>query len=128
MATDTNTIVGRVMAAGTARHGGQDWMIQRMTSIALVPLSLWFIVSAVGLAGTGYGEARHWLASPFNATAMVLLIITLFWHAQLGVRVIIEDYVHQEGIKLASLLLLQFAAIALGLTCVIAVLKITVGS
>lgn len=120
--------VGHVMARGSIREGSRTWLIERMTAVALVPLSLWFVVSAVSLSGASYEEARAWLAGPFNTTAMLLLVVTLFWHAKLGIQVIIEDYVHHEGIKVVSLIALTFAAIALGLACVVAVLKISLGS
>jgi succinate dehydrogenase / fumarate reductase membrane anchor subunit len=120
--------VGHVMARGSIREGSHHWLVQRMTSVALVPLGLWFLVGAVGLSGATYEEARAWLAGPFNTTAMLLLVFTLFWHAKLGVQVIIEDYVHHEGVKVFSLIALNFAAIALGLACVVAVLKISLGS
>jgi succinate dehydrogenase / fumarate reductase membrane anchor subunit len=93
-----------------------------------VPLTLWFILSAVSLSGASYEEARAWLAGPFNATAMLLLILSLFWHTQLGVQVIIEDYVHHEFTKFVSLMALKFAVIALGLACAVATLKIALGS
>ncbi len=82
--------------------------------MALVPLTLWFIVAAVSLSGAGYDEVRAWLAAPFNTTAMLLLILAVFWHAQLGVQVIIEDYVHHETTKLGALMAVNFALIALG--------------
>ena len=75
------------------------------------------MVAAVGLSGADYAEVRAWLAAPFNATAMLLLVLALFWHAQLGAQVIIEDYVHHELAKLVALMLVKFAAIALGLAC-----------
>ena len=128
MASVGRNITARVQAQASTRQGGHHWLLERLTSVALVPLTLWFIVSAVGLSGAGYEEARAWLAGPFNTTAMLLLILALFWHAQLGVQVIIEDYVHHETIKLVSLTLVKFAAIALGLACVVAVLKVSLGS
>jgi succinate dehydrogenase / fumarate reductase, membrane anchor subunit len=128
MASVSRSIVARVQAQASTRQGGHHWLLERLTSVALVPLTLWFIVSAVGLSGAGYEEVRAWLSGPFNTTAMLLLILALFWHAQLGVQVIIEDYVHHETIKLVSLMLVNFAAIALGLACVVAVLKVSLGS
>ena len=128
MATIGKSIAARFLAQSSTQEGGHHWLLQRVTSVALVPLGLWFIVSAVGLAGAGYGEVRAWLAGPFNTTAMLLLILTAFWHAQLGVRVILEDYVHQRGAKIASLVAVDFAVIALGLACAVAVLKVSLGS
>ena len=74
-----------------------------------MPLTLWFIVAAVSLSGAGYEEVRAWLATPFNTTAMLLPIFAVFWHAQLGVHVIVEDYVHHEATKLAALMAVNFA-------------------
>ncbi|MEK0086084.1 succinate dehydrogenase, hydrophobic membrane anchor protein [Benzoatithermus flavus] len=120
--------VGHVMARGSIREGSRTWLLERMTSAALVPLSLWFLIGAVSLSGASYEEVRAWLTGPFNTTAMLLFVITLFWHAKLGAQVIIEDYVHHEGVKVVSLIALNFAAIALGLACVVAVLKVSLGS
>lgn len=128
MATVTKSAIGRVKADGSTRQGAHHFIVQRLTSIALVPLSLWFIAAAVGLSGASYEEVRAWLSGPFNTTAMILLIVSLFWHAQLGVQVIIEDYVHHEALKVGSLMLLNLAAIALGTACVVAVLKVSLGS
>jgi succinate dehydrogenase / fumarate reductase membrane anchor subunit len=128
MASVTRNAVARVKAQASIRAGADHWVIQRLTSVALVPLTLWFIVSAVSLSGASYEEARAWLAGPFNATAMLLLILSLFWHTQLGVQVIIEDYVHHEFTKFVSLMALKFAVIALGLACAVATLKIALGS
>ena len=108
--------------------GSHHWLLERLTAVALVPLTLWFVVAAVGLSGADYDEVRAWLAAPFNTTAMLLLVLALFWHAQLGVQVIIEDYVHHEAAKLAALLAGQLRRDALGLACVVAVLKVPLGS
>jgi succinate dehydrogenase / fumarate reductase, membrane anchor subunit len=122
------SIPARVQAQASTHQGGRHWLLERVTSVALVPLTLWFIVSAVSLSGAGYDEVRLWLAGPFNTTFMLLLVVTLFWHTQLGLAVIIEDYVHHELAKLVSLTLVNFAAIALGLACAVAVLKVSLRS
>ncbi len=122
------SITARVQAQRSTRQGAQHWLLERLTAVALVPLTLWFVVAAVGLSGADYAQVRAWLAAPFNATAMLLLVLALFWHAQLGAQVIIEDYVHHELAKLAALMLVKFAAIALGLACAMAVLKVALGS
>jgi succinate dehydrogenase / fumarate reductase membrane anchor subunit len=128
MAHVNRSIRARVHAQASTRHGSGEWLAERLTSVALVPLSLWFVLAAVGLSGADYAAVRAWLGTPFNTTAMILFVVVLFWHTQLGVRVIIEDYVHHEGIKLASLMLVNFAAAALGLLSVVAVLKVSLGS
>jgi succinate dehydrogenase / fumarate reductase membrane anchor subunit len=128
MATVSKSPASRVQAQTSTRQGAQTWLLERATSVALLPLSLWFILAAVGLSGASYEEVRAWLAGPFNTTAMLLFVVALFWHAQLGVRVIIEDYVHHELSKIVSLMLVNFAALALGLACVVAILKVSLGS
>ena len=128
MAMMTRHPVARVQAMGSTKHGLGHWMNERLTSVALLPLTLWFIVSAVSLSGASYEEVRGWLAGPFNTTAMLLLIFTMFWHTSLGLQVIIEDYVHHEATKLTSLLLVKFACAALGLVCAVATLKVSLGS
>ncbi|HEX6012326.1 MAG TPA: succinate dehydrogenase, hydrophobic membrane anchor protein [Geminicoccaceae bacterium] len=122
------SIPARVQAQASTHQGGRHWLLERVTSVALVPLTLWFIVSAVSLSGAGYEEVRLWLAGPFNTTCMLLLVVTLFWHTQLGLTVIVEDYVHHEMAKLVALTLVNFTAIALGLACAVAVLKVSLGS
>lgn len=128
MATVGKSMAARFLAQASARSGAGNWMIERTTAVALVPLVLWFIVSAVSLSGAGYEETRAWLASPFNTVAMLLTIFTVFWHAQLGAGVIIEDYVHGEAAKVGALMAVKFASAAVGLACVVAVLKVAFGS
>jgi succinate dehydrogenase / fumarate reductase, membrane anchor subunit len=120
--------VARFKAWGTTRHGYGDWKIQRLTSIAAIPLFVWFIASAVALAGEPYAEVRLWLAAPFNATMMILLVVTTFWHAKLGIQVVIEDYVHHEGVGIASLIALNLAVVALAAFCLVAILRVSLGS
>lgn len=128
MATISKSAAARVQAQASLHHGAGEWLLQRTTSVALVPLGLWFIFSTFSLAGADYEQARAWLGGTFNSTAMILFVVALFWHAQLGVKVIIEDYVHHDGVKLASLMLVNFVVIALGLACIVAVLKVSLGS
>ena len=127
MATVGKSMAARFLAQASARSGAGNWMIERTTAVALVPLVLWFIVSAVSLSGAGYEETRAWLASPFNTVAMLLTIFTVFWHAQLGAGVIIEDYVHEEGPKILAVMANTFFAIAIGAASVYAVLKLSFG-
>lgn len=128
MALIVQTAIARVKARGSIRSGLKHWLEARLTSIALIPLGLWFIIAAVGLVGAPYDEVRAWLATPFNTTMMLLTVIVTFWHTYLGVQVIIEDYVHHEGLKLTALIANNFACAALGLACVVATLKVSFGS
>lgn len=124
----TRSAIGRVKARGSAREGLGHWKMQRLTSIAMVLLVIWFVLSAVSLSGASYEEVRAWLASPFSATMMVLLVVAAFWHAKLGIQVVIEDYVHHEGTLIASLVVLNLAVVALAAACLVAIVKVSLGS
>ncbi|MBL9097892.1 MAG: succinate dehydrogenase, hydrophobic membrane anchor protein [Alphaproteobacteria bacterium] len=120
------TPLGRVRGLGSAKSGAHHFWHQRLTAVALVPLTLWFVWSVARYAGAPHGEVVAFLAHPFNATAMLLFVIAGLYHMALGVQVVIEDYIHREGLKLALLLLVNFAAFAVGIVATIAVLRIAV--
>ncbi len=126
MAARTDTV--RFKAQGSARKGLAHWKLQRLTAIATAILALWFVWSCISLSGVGYAEVKAWLARPFDTTMMILLVVSAFWHAQLGLQEVIEDYVHHEGAKLASLIVLAFVIVALGLGSIVAILKVSLGS
>ena len=119
--------LGRARGTGPANEGVAHWWAQRITSIALVPLTVWFVASVVLLIGSDYDRFTAWLGAPLPAILMILLIVTTFHHTQLGLQVIIEDYVHNGALRLASIVLVKFAAILLGLGSVFAVLRIALG-
>ena len=119
--------LGRVRGLGSAKDGTGHWWAQRITAVALVPLSLWFVISVVALLGADHATFKAWLGTPGNATMMVLLLIATFYHAQLGLQVVIEDYVHGEAVKLASLIGIKLAAVILGVFAIVAVLNVAVG-
>ncbi len=118
------TPLGRVRGLGSAKNGTHHWWMQRVTAVALVPLTVWFIYSILGLLGGGYTDAARWLASPVNAVLMVLLLIATFHHLQLGLQVVIEDYIHGEGAKIAAIVIVKLASFALAVTGAFAVLKV----
>jgi len=118
------TPLGRVRGLGSAKNGTHHWWMQRVTAVALVPLTLWFVYSILSLLGGGYVEAARWLASPVNAVLMVLLLIATFHHLQLGLQVVIEDYIHGEGTKIAAIVILKLASFALAVAGAFAVLKV----
>jgi succinate dehydrogenase / fumarate reductase membrane anchor subunit len=89
---------------------------------------LWFVFSAMALAGASYAEVRSWLASPLAATLMILLVISVFYHAPLGLQVIIEDYVHHPGMRVAALVLVRLVAAGLAVACIVAILTVAFGS
>ena len=113
---------------GAARAGTRRWMAERLTGIASLILVLWFVFSTIALAGADYAQTRAWLASPVAATLMILLILSVFYHAQLGLQVVIEDYVHHSGLKVAAIVAVTLGLLALGAACVVAVLRVSIGS
>lgn len=116
------TPLARARGLGSAKDGVGHWWAQRVSAVALVPLTLWFVVAVASRAGDGHEVVVAWLSSPPAAVAVVLYLGTLFYHSYLGLRVVVEDYLHGEGLKLAILLVLQFAHAALAAAAVFAVL------
>lgn len=119
--------IGRARGLGSAKEGVEHWKMQRLTAVANVILVLWFIIQATSMAGSTYTDWQNWFASPYHATFMALLIISSFYHAKLGIQVVIEDYVHSEGLKIASLLALNLVAIGLAVACLVATIMISLG-
>ena len=116
--------LGRARGLGAARTGYGDWRAERLTSLALVPLTLWFVFAVLRLSGEPRGGVVHFVASPINATLLLATVLITFRHMQLGLQAVVEDYVHAEGVKLASLLAIKGAALLLALSCSVAVLKL----
>jgi succinate dehydrogenase / fumarate reductase membrane anchor subunit len=114
--------LGRVRGLGSAKEGVGHWWAQRLTALALIPLALWFVGSVTMMTGADYESVRGWAASPVVGGLLILLIIATFYHMALGLQVVIEDYVGREGVKFAALILVQAAAIVLGLIGVLSVL------
>ncbi|MHA1108370.1 MAG: succinate dehydrogenase, hydrophobic membrane anchor protein, partial [Alphaproteobacteria bacterium] len=120
--------LARARGLGSAGEGAARWCAERLTAVALVPLMLWFVASLIMLTGAGHGAVVAWLGDPVTAVIMVLLIGAVFHHAQLGLQVVIEDYVHTEWRKIAAIVFVKFAAIALAAACIFAILKIALRS
>jgi succinate dehydrogenase / fumarate reductase membrane anchor subunit len=118
------TDLGKVRGLGSAKEGVGHWWAQRLTAIALIPLLLWFVASVVPLVGAELRIVREWISSPVNSVLLLTLIVAVFHHAQLGLQVVIEDYVHRGWLKLASVIAVKFAAFGLSATSLFAVLKI----
>ena len=108
------TSIGRVRGLGPAHAGAHHWLLQRFTAIGNVVLMSWLLVSLIMLGDYGYGNVVKWLSQPLSATAMILLVFSLFWHARLGLQVLIEDYVHEAGTKFAAIAALNLATIGGG--------------
>ena len=118
------TDLGKVRGLGSAKEGVGHWWAQRLTAIALIPLLLWFVASVVPLVGAELRIVREWISNPVNSVLLLTLIVAVFHHAQLGLQVVIEDYVHTGWLKLASVIAVKFAAFGLSATSLFAVLKI----
>jgi succinate dehydrogenase / fumarate reductase membrane anchor subunit len=116
--------LGRARGLGAAHAGSSHWWAQRVTALALVPLTLWFILSAIRLAGEPREVMVAWLSAPLPIVLMLALIVATFHHLQLGLQVVIEDYVPNEPVKMGALLLLKALCVLLALVCIVSVLKI----
>jgi len=118
------TPLGRVRGLGSAKSGTHHWWMQRVTSIALLPLTLWFVFSMVGLAGASYLETLLWIARPVNAVLMLALIGLTFHHMAAGLQVVIEDYVRNEFQRMAYVLVVKGASALMAMASAFAVLRI----
>ncbi|MDA0762903.1 MAG: succinate dehydrogenase, hydrophobic membrane anchor protein [Proteobacteria bacterium] len=116
--------LAKVQGLGSAKHGVGHWKIQRLSAVGMIPLILWFIPSLMLTIISGYNEAILWIQNPFNATGLILLLGTIFFHASLGLQVVIEDYVHSEGLKIISIIFVKLSSILLGVLSILCVLKI----
>jgi succinate dehydrogenase membrane anchor subunit len=122
------TPLGKVRGLGAARRGTETFWLQRLTAVANVPLVIFLIVSIVSHIGADYGTVRAYLAQPLVAVAMLALVISASIHMRIGLKEIIEDYVHGEGAKLTALLLATFFAVGIALASTLALVKISLGT
>jgi succinate dehydrogenase / fumarate reductase membrane anchor subunit len=104
------TSIGRVRGLGSAHNGAHHWLLQRFTAIGNLLLMAYLLVSFILLPNLSYTSVHDWIARPLPATAVALLVISLFWHARLGLQVVIEDYVHEHANKFACIAALNLAA------------------
>jgi len=121
------TPLARARGLGSAKSGTHHWWMQRLTAVALVPLSLWFVASLVVVVTADHETIILWLHSPLVAILCCALIVAIFYHGQLGLQVVLEDYLHSETLKLVGIVILKFASVLLAATCLFAVLSIAFG-
>ena len=121
------TPLGRVRGLGSAKSGTEHFWMQRLTGVAAVPLSLFVIGLIITTAGSNYAAVKATLGSPLVAIPLILFVISATWHMRIGMQVIIEDYVPQEGPKVALILANTFFSFAIGLGSVFAILKLSFG-
>ena len=119
--------LGRALGLGSAKEGVEHWWLQRITAVALVPLSLWFVIAIIRLVGADVDTVADWVGRPLPAILLVLLLIATFWHAALGLQVVIEDYVHAELTTLGLVIVVRLACFALAVAGIFAVLSMAVG-
>jgi succinate dehydrogenase / fumarate reductase membrane anchor subunit len=116
--------LGRARGLGAARSGTAHWWAERVTSVALVPLTLWFVWSAIHLAGLPRAAMAAWASRPLTATLLVALVLTTFHHMQLGLQAVMDDYIHDERTRMLSLLAMKGVTALLALAALISVLKL----
>jgi succinate dehydrogenase / fumarate reductase, membrane anchor subunit len=119
--------LGRVLGLGSAKDGTSHWWAQRVTAVALIPLTLWFFFSLMTLPGLEYETVRTWLSVPISGFLAVLLVVVLAYHSYLGTMVIVEDYVPTSGMKILSLMVLLFLYVLAGGAAIFAILRIVFG-
>lgn len=119
--------LGKARGAGSAHHGSGHWMHQRLTAVANIPLMLWLVWSVVHMQSAGYADMLAWLSQPVNAILMILAVLSIFYHAVLGLQVVIEDYVYGAFAKIVSLIALRLFFVAAGVAAIFSVLKVAFG-
>ena len=121
--------LGRVRGLGTAKEGGVGhWWAERMTAIALVPLILWFVISAISMVGADHATFTAWVGAHGNPVLLILLAIAVYHHGQLALQVIIEDYIHHEAAHFTALISVKLGAFFLAVYTIFAVARLTLGS
>ena len=118
------TPLSKVIGRGSAGEGVGHWWVQRVTAVALLPLTAWFVISLLGQSLQSYDAMRGWLGQPWVAVPTILLVFTLAWHSKLGVQVVIEDYVSGKAAKTTLLLLSTFVHIGAAVAGIFAILAL----
>jgi succinate dehydrogenase / fumarate reductase membrane anchor subunit len=127
MNSDLRTPLSRARGLGSAKEGVHHFWAQRITAVALIPLVAWFSISLIMMSGADYAVVRAWIGSPAVMVLLTLTIVIGLHHGQLGMQVVIEDYVHNDGVKLALIFLVRFVAVFFGLAAIVAILRIGFG-
>ena len=120
--------LGRAIGLGSAKEGVERWLLQRITAVALAPLVLWFVIALIGLVGADFDTVQEWVGRPLPAICLVLLLIATFYHASLGLQVVIEDYVHGELSRLGLVIVVRLACVTLAVAGIVAVLTLALGA
>jgi succinate dehydrogenase / fumarate reductase membrane anchor subunit len=121
------TPLGRVLGHGSAKQGVSHWWVERLTAIALLPLTVWFVWALLSLPTFDHADVVAWIATPWASVLLILFVVAVAWHSQLGMQVFIEDYVHGPAIKFVTTTLSSFTHIIAAVAGVFAILKIAFG-
>jgi succinate dehydrogenase / fumarate reductase, membrane anchor subunit len=127
-APQMRTPLGRALGLGSAKEGVEHWWLQRLTAVALVPLAVWFVAVLIRLIGADLDTVRGWIGHPLPAILLALLLIATFYHAALGLQVVIEDYVAAPAGRLGLILVLRLACVALAVAGIVAVLGMAIAA
>ncbi len=117
------TSIGRVRGTGSAHSGSKHWLLQRYTAIGNLFLGLWLVFSLVTMPNYEYATVMKWATAPLSTTFLALFVISTFWHARLGLQVVIEDYVHEQGNKFAAVAALNLAAFGGAAACLFFIVR-----
>lgn len=123
---DTRPPLSRATGLGSASKGVGHWWAERVSAIALIPLTIWFLASVIALTGRDHAGVVTWLRAPSARICMVLLLVALFYHMALGLQVVIEDYVH-SGARFPVLIAIRLGCFALAVTGIVVTLRISLG-
>jgi succinate dehydrogenase / fumarate reductase membrane anchor subunit len=127
-AMSLRTPLGRVLGRGSAKDGTGHWWAQRVSAVALVPLTLWFLFSLLLLPDLEYATVKVWLSLPISGFLTVLLLAVSTYHSYLGTTVVVEDYVHSAGMKVLTLLTLRFLYVLVCGAGIFAILRVVLRS
>ncbi len=122
--SEMRTPLSRVRGLGSAKKGTEHFWLQRVTAIANIPLSIFFLASLVAHSGADYQAILAYFSHPVVAVIMLLLILSAVWHAKLGLQTVIEDYVHGEAQKLTAIVLNNFFTLIVGIASILAIVKL----
>ena len=127
MSQKLRTPLSQIQGLGSAKSGTGDFLHQRMTAVALLPLAFWFAIAALAQVGASHASVMAFLANPINAVLMFLFLSTALYHMTIGLQIIIEDYVHAEGLKLLCVILVRLGAFAIWAFVTLALLRLALG-
>lgn len=124
---DYKTPLGKVLGLGSAKTGSHHWWMQRITAISLIPLTFWMVAFIKQLGNADYSQISAWMSEPLNSLLAISFILAAFYHAALGLQVVIEDYIHSEKYKITAIWTMKLTFLVLALAAILSVLRIILG-